>query len=149
MTSFFKEIFQFHHQANNALIEPLTSHQASLPHECQALFCHLLNAQQIWNARILGEEPGEVFALFAPESYYYHNEAHHLNTLRILDNIPLDMSISYQNTQGKSFKNSVREILFHINNHSTHHRAQIVMKMRESGLIPQPSDYIFYRRQSI
>lgn len=149
MTSFFKEIFKYHHQANHSFIEPLIRHEASLPSSCQALFCHLLNAQQIWNARILGEATGEVHALFASDMYYYHNEAHHLNTLRILDNIPLDMTIAYQNTRGESFENSVRDILFHINNHSTHHRAQIAMKMRDAGIAPVPSDYIFYRRSSV
>ncbi len=149
MTTYFKEIFHYHHQANNSFIEPLIRHSDVLPQDCQKLFCHLLNAQQIWNARIMGEIPGEVHALFSPELYYHHNEAHHLNTLRILDNIPLDLTIGYQNTRGESFANTVRDILFHINNHSTHHRAQIAARMREVGIVPPTSDYIFYRRKSV
>jgi uncharacterized damage-inducible protein DinB len=59
------------------------------------------------------------------------------------------MTIAYKNTRGESFENSVRDILFHINNHSTHHRAQIAARIREAGITPPTSDYIFYRRKSI
>jgi uncharacterized damage-inducible protein DinB len=44
------------------------------------------------------------------------------------------------------FSNTIKDILFHMINHSTHHRAQIAMDMRNNKLEPLPLDYIFYKR---
>jgi uncharacterized damage-inducible protein DinB len=47
---------------------------------------------------------------------------------------------------GDTYTNSVQEILFHIINHSTYHRGQIMAQLRESGLEAISTDYIFYKR---
>ena len=48
--------------------------------------------------------------------------------------------------KGNLFENKIDDILFHIINHSTYHRGQIMMLFRESGLEPIFSDYIFHKR---
>ena len=55
----------------------------------------------------------------------------------------LDSEIAYQNTQGISFENVLLDILVHLFNHSTHHRSQIVARMREQEIVPPETDYIF------
>ncbi|QLH28398.1 MAG: hypothetical protein HWD63_02710 [Candidatus Parvibacillus calidus] len=39
----------------------------------------------------------------------------------------------------------MKDIIFHIINHSTYHRGQIAMEFRQSGLEPLNTDYIFYK----
>ncbi|MFW5759598.1 MAG: DinB family protein [Cyclobacteriaceae bacterium] len=69
------------------------------------------------------------------------------NTLKILEQRPLQEKINYQNLKGEKFESSIREILFHIGNHFTHHRAQIMMYLRQNGIEPLITDYIFYKRK--
>jgi uncharacterized damage-inducible protein DinB len=40
----------------------------------------------------------------------------------------------YKNMKGDAYENSVEEILFHLVNHGTYHRGQIITLLRESGL---------------
>jgi uncharacterized damage-inducible protein DinB len=54
--------------------------------------------------------------------------------------------VEYENSEGRTFANDVKDILFHVVNHSTHHRGQIMMDLRASGITPEPLDYIFYKR---
>ncbi|MGN6802128.1 MAG: DinB family protein [Ginsengibacter sp.] len=67
-------------------------------------------------------------------------------SLLILENFDFDNTIHYANTKGEAFNNSVRDILFHIINHSTYHRGQIAASFRVQGLEPLVSDYVFYKR---
>lgn len=69
-------------------------------------------------------------------------------SLEIIENHDLDRVILYTITENKSFQNFVWEILFHIVNHFTHHRAQIAREIRTSGYsIPEKTDYIIYKRE--
>ena len=54
--------------------------------------------------------------------------------------------IDYENSEGRLFNNTVQDILFHIINHSTHHRGQISTDFRQNGLEPLQLDYVFYKR---
>ena len=39
---------------------------------------------------------------------------------------------------------NVWQVLFHVVNHGTHHRAQISAILRQLGVEPQPQDFVFY-----
>ena len=39
---------------------------------------------------------------------------------------------------------TVEQILFHIFNHETHHRAQISMALQQQGVVPPDFDYVFH-----
>ncbi|MBK9247275.1 MAG: hypothetical protein IPM69_03975 [Ignavibacteria bacterium] len=57
--------------------------------------------------------------------------------------------IRYTTTTGAEFINSVQDIVTHVLNHSTHHRAQIAKCVRDSGKEPEVTDYIAFARQNI
>jgi uncharacterized damage-inducible protein DinB len=57
--------------------------------------------------------------------------------------------IRYTNTKGQTFENSVRDILFHVANHTTHHRGQIVAAVRQVGGEPFASDFILFAREKL
>ena len=59
----------------------------------------------------------------------------------------LDKLISYQNSSGKIFSNKLSDILLHLFNHGTHHRAQISLLLRQNNIVPPKTDYIFYKRE--
>ncbi|UWX55137.1 hypothetical protein NYZ99_00365 [Maribacter litopenaei] len=57
-----------------------------------------------------------------------------------------DKRIDYENSEGRLFTNNIKDILFHIINHSTNHRGQIAVDFRNNNLEPLVLDYVFYKR---
>lgn len=147
MKELFQNIFEYHHFFNQKLIEEIKIHFNILPSKTYPLFCHVLNAHQIWNARILGIETVGVRQLHELESCPDFDKNNYSTTIQIIENADWDKLIPYQNSKGDKFKNSVRDILFHVANHSTHHKGQIIADFRSVGVEPLITDYIFYRRQ--
>jgi uncharacterized damage-inducible protein DinB len=51
-------------------------------------------------------------------------------------------TVSYTNTKGEAWTNTVEEILTHVPVHSAYHRGQIASDLREAGMVPAYTDYI-------
>jgi len=147
MDTILKEAFEYHRDFNLIFLNDIETHFGKLPAETYPLFCHLLNAHQIWNARILGKTQLGVVQVHELSACRQLIADNHSNTLQILQSIDMEAEVVYQTSRGEAFHNKVRDILFHIGNHSTHHRAQIASQFRQAGLKPPVSDYIFYKRQ--
>lgn len=62
------------------------------------------------------------------------------------DESALDHVVEYKTSQGVPHANTVRDLLTHVLLHSSIHRGNIVLKMREEGLEPPKIDYILYLR---
>ena len=147
MKAFFKELFEYSHYTNQKLYDQFNEHQYKTSKKSINLFNHILNAHQIWNNRI--EQKQTTFGTW--DLHKLHDlkdmdQANYEQSLQILDNVDLDKMIHYNNTKGKAFVNSVRDILFHVINHSTYHRGQIATEFRQNGLDPLVTDYIYYKR---
>lgn len=147
MKEFFKDIFAYQHHLNQKLMDQINEHWQKVPDDSYALFCHVLNAHQVWNSRILNLEPFGVQQLHHREDCKAIDHNNYLDTLRIIDTIDPEKLVLYKNTKGQEFSNKVKDILFHINNHSTHHRAQLASLFRGLGITPLVSDFIFYKRE--
>lgn len=146
MIALFKDIFTYHNHFNQKLIEEIRMHGDKLPQRSFPLFCHILDAHQIWNARILKTEEFAVHQQHTLEQCAILDDNNFTTTLRILETVELESSVPYKNSKGQVFTNSVRDILFHAANHTTHHRGQIISDFRQAGIPPLVTDYIFYRR---
>ncbi|MGZ5281453.1 MAG: DinB family protein [Bacteroidia bacterium] len=53
----------------------------------------------------------------------------------------------YVNSQGERFENSLQDVLFHLINYGTHHRAQISTLFRQNDMAPPAADYFFWVRK--
>jgi uncharacterized damage-inducible protein DinB len=146
MKEFFKDIFEYHSYFNQKLTDQLIENAHKLPERTIPVFCHVLNAHQIWNARILEEEPLGVDQLHKLEKCKEIDDQNYRNTLKILDKRELDEKVNYQNSKGIEFQNSIQQILFHVANHFSHHKGQIISDIRQAGIDPIATDYIFYKR---
>lgn len=147
MKDFFTEIFAYHSKLNRETIAYFQEHQQDISPEMHRLFCHMLNAHQLWNARILNTPAFGVFQLHDPEKYSEIEKHNTELSLNILQTYPLSDLISYRDTKGNEFENSIQEILFHIGNHHMHHRGQLMKLLRDAGLEPLIIDYIYVSRQ--
>ena len=147
MKIFFHQLFDYNFYCNKKLIESCTE-MKSVPDDVVRLFSHVLNAHHLWNARILNTKTDiKVWQLHEIENWaemHYENQRTSFEIIRNTEDF--ERRIDYQNSEGRSYSNSLRDILFHIINHSTHHRAQIAVVFRNNNLEPLVSDYIFYKR---
>ena len=58
----------------------------------------------------------------------------------------LDQIVKYKTSKGVPHENTARDLITHVLLHSSIHRGNIVLKMREEGLEPPKIDYILYLR---
>ena len=143
----FPRIFAYHRTQNDRLLYELDSHGHEVPERSYPLFCHILNAHQIWNARILDRPPFGVNDVHTYADCATINADNYRDTLTVLDRFDPQTEITYYTTQGARFANTVEDILFHVANHTTHHRGQIIADFRACGIEPLVTDYIFYVRE--
>lgn len=144
---FFKDAFEYTYHFNQELIQFFQNEQIIVPDKSIQLLNHLINAQQIWNERILNE-PNTigVWEIRALGNLKTINQKNYHQSLSILDTIALDKKIDYANSKGTVFSNTAQDILFHTINHATYHRAQIATDLKANGIEPINTDYIFYKR---
>jgi len=147
MNVFFNQLFDYNFFCNKKFIEECKKIE-KMPEKSISLFSHILNAHHIWNARLLGKQPTyEIWQKQPMQDWsdiHYENQR---NTFEIITNTDnFEQRIDYENSEGRLFTNTVKDILFHLINHSTYHRGQIAMDMRNHKLEPLHLDYIFYKR---
>lgn len=149
MTKKIKDLLDYNYEMNRRLIQLFIENKTATDARTTSLLSHILNAQQVWNSRILGETPFGVWQLNPSDQLEKINQSVYEKSLKIIEKLPLDKLILYQNTQGKRFSNSVCDILLHIVNHATYHRGQIATAFRIQGIQPLATDYIFHRREEL
>ncbi|MGA8855453.1 MAG: DinB family protein [Christiangramia sp.] len=149
MKAYFKELLEYSHYYNLEIIKKFNDGDLHfmVPDRAIALLSHTLNAHKIWNNRLAGKEDTvdiwknlEVDQLEAAENENFQE------TMSLLDNEDIERVVKYKNSKGESYENSVRDIIFHVVNHSTYHRGQIATEFRKEGIDPIVSDFVFYKR---
>lgn len=143
----FKELFAYNNHFNQKLIALLSENLQSISDKNLRLINHLVNAQQIWNARITSEEEFEVWQVNKWDELLRIDNENYSKSIEIIDSSKLDNIIEYVNSKGIKFSNKIKDILFHIINHSTYHRAQIATELKNCGIEPINTDYVFYKRK--
>jgi uncharacterized damage-inducible protein DinB len=147
MKVFFNQLFDYNFYCNKKLIEECNKLK-NVPEKSISLFSHVLNAHHIWNARIIGKpceyDVWQIHPIKDWGDIHYENQRSSFEITTNADDF--EQRIDYENTEGRLFTSTLQDILFHIINHSTHHRSQISMDFRSNDLDPVPLDFIFYKR---
>lgn len=142
----FQDYLEYNQHFNQILIQNFLENTSVWNEKSKSLLNHILNAHQIWNARILNQEKFEVWQINADDFLIKINSENFIDSSKILTERALTELINYKNSKGNEFENSIQEIFFHFINHSTYHRGQLAMLMKQVGLEPINTDYIFYKR---
>lgn len=147
MKSLFNQLFDYNFYCNKNLIGKCLELK-EVPVKTVSLFSHVLNAHHIWNMRLIGKEAKyevwQLHELNTWEDIHYENQR---TTFEIITNSDdFDKRVDYETTEGRVFANELKDILFHIINHSTHHRGQILSDFRANGIEPENLDFISYKR---
>jgi uncharacterized damage-inducible protein DinB len=147
MKQFFIELFEYNHQCNQKLVEVINDRPEKISEKAFKLYCHVLNAHHIWNGRIETKQTAfAVWEVHAVQALKSIDQINYEQTLQILDKLDLKEIFNYSNNKGITFGGSIRDILFHVINHSTYHRGQIATEFRQHGLEPLVTDYILLKR---
>jgi uncharacterized damage-inducible protein DinB len=113
---------------------------------------HLLVAEKVWLMRLLGQETVGIdlspeLSLEECEILVAENQHGYEKYLGTLTSANLDSLITYQNSKGKTFQTSVRDILLHLLFHGAYHRGQLASAIRAQGQTPVNTDFITFVRK--
>lgn len=151
MENHFKKMFAYNTWANRLFLQCLPSRAVASP-KIQRLMSHILNAEEVWFCRLQQiSAPNEnIWKEYELASLQEKNEQQavkwrsYLATLKPGDYFS---ALQYHNSKGQSFTTEVQDVLSHVINHGTYHRAQIAGLLRQENIDPPLSDFIVYVRQ--
>lgn len=147
MKQFFAGLFEYSHHYNQKIADVVISNPDNISEKALKLLSHILNAHQVWNNRIdATDKPFGVWDMHSTEDLKAIDKGNYEHSLLILDKYNLSETLHYSNTKGQAFENSIQDILFHVINHSTYHRAQIATELKQRHIEPPATDYIFFKR---
>ena len=150
MKEYFIRLFKYNDWANNLVLDTLSKNSVKDP-DIFKIFSHVINAQFIWMSRITGNKEihkpvWSLHSLKDLKEFSKESTQLWLNYLSKLDEKELQRSISYSNSEGHAFSNTVMDMLPHIVNHASYHRGQVNKLIRREGFPVNNTDYITYRR---
>lgn len=115
------------------------------------LMSHLMAAQELWYRRIKGLDitDFEVWPNYTIGKLNEMAASSDGRWLTLIDEAETDLDriISYKNTSGTAYETMLSDILHHVVIHGQHHRAQIASWLRQGGIAPPATDFIFCTRK--
>lgn len=145
-----RELFAYNDWANRRLIVAL---KAAGSEKCLRILTHLLFTEEEFYERLYGKDStGKDFwpELSIEECGTLARETaeRYERLLRKFDEEGLDLRSFYRTSEGIPQENTYREIVTHVLLHSSIHRGNIILKLREEGHEPPKIDYIIYLRET-
>jgi len=145
-----KHLLDYGSWANRTALQSIQLAPAATP-RASAILAHVIGAERLWLDRLLGVPPS--MAVWPDLSWDQCSES--LQAMQEtweaylggLSEADLDRRISYTNTKGERWENSIRDVLLHVSLHGSYHRGQIATLLRQSGAAPAYTDYIEAVRQ--
>ncbi|HXF63947.1 MAG TPA: DinB family protein [Caldilineaceae bacterium] len=148
-------LYDYNYWANKRLLraaEALAPDQLtqSLPMSWDSIlgtFAHIMGSEWIWRMRcqegvspaaIL--DPGQFTTLELLRRRWDEEERAMRAYLNGLDDAALQRAVDFKNTQGRSFRRILWQILIHVLNHGTQHRGEIALYLTTFGHSPGDID---------
>ena len=145
-----RHLFAYNDWANRRMIVAL---KESGSEKCRRLMAHLLVTEKEYFERLYGKN-STGFNFWKDLSVEACGELaratadRYEKMLRRFDDEGLDLSTRYRTSEGIEHENNFREMLTHVLFHSSIHRGNIMLKLREEGFAPPKIDYIIYLRET-
>jgi uncharacterized damage-inducible protein DinB len=147
---YLRELYIYNDWANRRIITALKS---NLSDKSLKILAHLLVTEQEYYERLYGKDSTgfefwQNLTLEDCGKLAKENAERYERLLRQFDDEGLGQTVSYKTSEGVAYTNSFRELLTHVLIHSSTHRGNIVLKMREENFTPPGIDYIIYLRET-
>lgn len=116
------------------------------------LFSHVLTAEEVWLCRVKGlqaptQRLWQIYQNDTLQQMLEDNSRNWQDHLETCSQKDLSRTIEYKNTKGESFTTRLEDIVTHLVNHGSHHRAQVASLLQQEKIQPPISDYIVYVRE--
>jgi uncharacterized damage-inducible protein DinB len=147
MQSFFEEIFEYQNEVNQDILMQLGELNNFNSEKVLELLSHSMNAQKLWNYRILENTEKIVFKTYTLEELIVLDAKNFNDALMICMQSDFKQRIDYKSTSGKAYHNTVQEILTQVSQHFQYHRGQIMAELVKNNVKMKQTDYIYYRRK--
>ena len=150
MKRYFLDLLEYNLWANQRLLSVISRNEVN-DEVILKLLSHLVSAQMIWLHRVEGLPtspfpPWEVYNIRELESMVDESNLRWKKYLTGYKIDTLEEVIHYRNTKKVDFENRLVDIATHTINHSTHHRAQVSLLLRQMGIEPPQMDFILFKR---
>jgi uncharacterized damage-inducible protein DinB len=144
----FKILFEYNLWANNKLITSLKKQDIN-DVSVLRLFSHIVLSEQIWLLRLEGGEYSnknfwEILTLPECQSIINENSEKFEN---FIDKRGPSDEITYKNSKGIEYTNTIYDVMTHVSLHSAYHRGQIAKEVRLLNMEPVLTDYIAFIRE--
>ena len=148
MKKYFIKLYEYNQWANKRVFDALDRQKVD-DEKVLTLMSHVVSALFIWLCRIKGEspEPYPLWKQYKLSELLKMNEeitTKWLSFVRETENF--DRELTYTNYVGDPYKNNVEQIMIHLVNHSSYHRGQVALLLRQKGYEPVNTDFITYDR---
>jgi uncharacterized damage-inducible protein DinB len=148
MKQYFLKLYQYNAWANRRVVNCL-NRQSVGDEKILSIMGHIVAAQFLWLHRIKGLPPANVklwgdYTLDQVTTMAEEAGKRWLEFVESTDNF--NRELTYNNYVGEPYVNNVEMIMIHLVNHSSYHRAQVAMLLRQKGLEPINTDFITYDR---
>jgi len=146
----FLNLFKYNDWANERVLESFKTAE-KINEKTRMLFSHILISQTIWLERILAKAQTfkttmQLLSIDECTKLSKQSTKDWIIIIESLDEEKLSSIVKYRNTKGDEYQNRLSDIITHVINHSSYHRGQIALLVRNSGGIPAVTDYITYCR---
>jgi uncharacterized damage-inducible protein DinB len=148
MKKYFLKLYQYNEWATSCVLKCLADQKVD-NEKVLSLMGHILAAQFLWLHRIkaLPAPDVKLWGNYSLPDLKTMNEKIARQWLEFVEsNEQFDRVLSYTNYTGQPFTNNVEMIMIHLVNHSSYHRAQVAMLLRQLGYEPVNTDFITYDR---
>lgn len=114
---------------------------------------HMLFAEWVWLARWKGVSPSAPLRVEdfpdveAIRQRWRQLETERAEFMATLTEESLQANLTYRDIKGNEYSNPLVLLMQHVVNHATLHRGQIVGLIRQLGITPPATDFLFYFRK--
>ena len=152
LADYLRRQFAYDTWANGEVLTAIRTSADATPRTV-ALMAHIFSSEILWLERLKGE-PKSMAVWPALDLDQCETQAKKLaglwvEYLRTMSAGGLSVTISYCNSKGESWSNTVQDVLTHVVMHSAYHRGQIASEMRARGETPTYTDFIHAVRQGL
>lgn len=145
-----RELYAYNDWANRRTVAAL---KANYSEKARRILAHLLITEAEYYERLYGKDSTgfdfwRELSLDECADLARENAGKFERLLKLFDDEGLGQIAAYKTSEGIPQRNTFREILTHVLFHSSIHRGNIVLKMREENCPPPVTDYIIYLRET-
>ena len=148
MKKYFLKLYHYNAWSNKRVLNCI-KRQTVGDEKILTIMGHIVAAQFLWLHRIKGLPPPDVklWGAYTLDQLLVMAEDAGKKWIDFVESSDdFDRELTYRNYLNEPYTNNVEMIMIHLVNHSSYHRAQIAMLLRQKGFEPINTDFITYDR---